>query len=90
MTYESILGVILELGACPIWPKETRSIHKTGEGAGSNQMMILEQGAQTILKWSMEEEKDPGARREIKREQGALKNEKGARKKVKKGQEVKN
>ncbi len=57
-------------------------------------MVILEQGAEKmikssmerreILKRSMEQEKNLGARRKIKKEQGAWENEKGAWKKVKK------
>ncbi len=55
-------------------------------------MAILEQGAEKdvkrsmeqreILKRSMEQGKNHGARRKIKKEQGAWKNEKGARKQV--------
>ena len=58
-------------------------------------MVILEQGAEKnrkrtmeqreILKRSMDQEKNRGARRKNKKEQGAWKNEKVARKKVKKG-----
>ena len=55
--------------------------HKIGKGAGSRQIIILEQGAPKILKRSMEhrkilkrskeQEKNPGARLKIKMEQGA-------------------
>ena len=61
-----------------------------GKGAGSRQIIILEQkapkmikrsmGQRKIPKRSMEQEKNPGARRKIEKEQGAQKNEKGARK----------
>ena len=63
-------------------------------------MIILEQGApkmiqrsmeqRKILKISMEQEKNPGARGKIKKEHGAQKTEKGARKKVEKEQGAKN
>ena len=80
--------------------KGQRASHKIGKGAGSRQMIILEQGApkmikrsmeqRKLLKRSMEQEKNPGARGKIKKEQGAQKNEKGAGKMVKKEQEAKN
>ena len=71
-------------------------INEHDEGAGSNQMIILEQGAQQILKSSMEQKKikkrsiDPGnnqgAGRKTKRskEHGKMKKERG--KKLKRGQ----
>ena len=63
---------------------EQGASHKIGKGAGSRQIIILEQRAPKILKRSMEQkkipkrsmeqEKYPGARGKIKKEQGAQKN----------------
>ena len=43
-----------------------------------------------IVKWSMKQGKNPGARGKIKKEQGEQKNKKGAGEKVKKEQEAMN
>ena len=71
--------------------KEQGASCKIGKGAGSRQMIVLEQGAAKMIKRSMEQrkilkrsmgqEKIPGARGKIKKERGAHKNEKEARKK---------
>ena len=78
---EPLLGVIPASREQALFgTKEQGASHKTNKGAGTRQ--ILEQGAPQIVKRSMEQEKIPGAGGNIKKEQGAQENEKGAGKKV--------
>ena len=54
--------------------KEQGASLKIQKGTGSRQMVILEQGAQKMLKRSMEQEKNPGGKK--KNEKGAVSREK--------------
>ncbi len=73
-----LLEAIPEQGACPMWHKEQGACPKIGQGAGSRQMITLEQGAQKIYKgtWSRHAEENS------KKEFGAT--NKRARRKIKK------
>ena len=85
---EPLLGVIPEQGACPLRPKGARSKAKNKKGARSRKRVILEQGAETFQtkkehgaeKSNPEARNNPGAWGKWKKEQGAKKNEKVAKK----------
>ena len=61
--------------------KDQTASHKTGKAVESRQMIILEQKVQSIMKRSMEHKRtNSGAKRKMKKEQGAQINKKLARK----------
>ncbi len=49
---EFLVGVVLEQGACPVWQKGASP--KINKGGGSNEVVILEQGARKNLTGNME------------------------------------